>query len=213
MFMLHGRLGATSGNRDELLTILQEDEGAEPMPGCRLYLIAVDESDTDGVSASRLEQRSGPRFYALVMSLRSAAGQYLIAAVVFLGIDLVWLGLVAPDLYDHFLGDLLADSPNVAAAAVFYAIFVGGLVYFVIAPAVEERSLRTAMVRGAAFGFVTYATWDLTSLAVIEGFPVGIVPIDLAWGSFLAASVSAATYLLWVRVVERRTDPEGVRRG
>jgi uncharacterized membrane protein len=69
---------------------------------------------------------------------------------------------------------------------------------------VEERSLRAAIVRGAAFGFVTYATWDLTSLAVIEGFPVGIVPIDLAWGSFLAAAVSAATYLLWMRFVEPR---------
>lgn len=145
------------------------------------------------------------------MKLRSAAGQYLVAAVVFLAIDLVWLGLVAPGLYDHFLGDLLAESPNVAAAAVFYAIFVAGLVYFVIAPAIEERSLRAAIVRGAAFGFVTYATWDLTSLAVIDGFPVGIVPIDLAWGSFLAAAVSAATYLIWTRRLERRLLEEDAR--
>lgn len=134
------------------------------------------------------------------MSLRSAVSQYFIAAVVFLALDLVWLGLVAQGLYEHFLGDLLADSPNAAAAFVFYAIFVAGLVYFVIAPAIEEQSARTAVVRGAAFGFVTYATWDLTSLAVIEGFPVGIVPIDLAWGTFLAATVSLATYHLWRRL-------------
>ena len=134
------------------------------------------------------------------MSLRSAVSQYFIAAVVFLALDLVWLGLVAQGLYEHFLGDLLADSPNAVAAFVFYAIFVAGLVYFVIAPAIEEQSARTAIVRGAAFGFVTYATWDLTSLAVIEGFPVGIVPIDLAWGTFLAATVSLATYHLWRRL-------------
>jgi uncharacterized membrane protein len=134
------------------------------------------------------------------MSLRSAVSQYFIAAVVFLALDLVWLGLVAQGLYEHFLGDLLADPPNAAAAFVFYAIFVAGLVYFVIAPAIEEQSARTAVVRGAAFGFVTYATWDLTSLAVIEGFPVGIVPIDLAWGTFLAATVSLATYHLWRRL-------------
>jgi uncharacterized membrane protein len=134
------------------------------------------------------------------MSLRSAVSQYFIAAVVFLALDLVWLGLVAQGLYEHFLGDLLADSPNAVAAFVFYAIFVAGLVYFVIAPAIEEESARTAVVRGAAFGFVTYATWDLTSLAVIEGFPVGIVPIDLAWGTFLAAAVSLATYHLWRRL-------------
>ena len=134
------------------------------------------------------------------MSLRSAVSLYFIAAVVFLALDLVWLGLVAQGVYEHFLGDLLADSPNAAAAFVFYAIFVAGLVYFVIAPAIEEQSARTAVVRGAAFGFVTYATWDLTSLAVIEGFPVGIVPIDLAWGTFLAATVSLATYHLWRRL-------------
>lgn len=134
------------------------------------------------------------------MTVKSAAGQYAVAAVVFLAVDLVWLSLIADRLYDHFLGDLLADSPNAAAAVAFYAIFVAGLVYFVIAPAVAEHSARAALVRGAAFGFVTYATWDLTSLAVLEGFPVEIVPIDLAWGTFLAATVSTATYLVWDRL-------------
>jgi uncharacterized membrane protein len=143
------------------------------------------------------------------MSVKAVAGLYLVAAAVFLVIDLLWLGFVAPALYEHFLGDLLADSPNVAAAAVFYAIFVAGLVYFVIAPAVDEQSVRTALVRGAAFGFVTYATWDLTSLAVIEGFPVGIVPIDMAWGTILAAAVSVTTYMVWSRLVERRPERRG----
>ena len=145
------------------------------------------------------------------MSVRSAFGQYLVAAVVFLALDLVWLSLVAQGLYEHFLGDLLADSPNVAAAFAFYAIFVAGLVYFVIAPAVDEQSARTALVRGAAFGLITYATWDLTSLAVIEGFPVGIVPIDMAWGTFLAAAVSTTTYLLWSRLAERRAGHHSER--
>lgn len=136
---------------------------------------------------------AGPA-YARSMSLRSVVGQYLIAAAVFLVLDLLWLGFVAQGLYERFLGDLLADEPNVAAAVLFYAIFLAGLVYFVIAPAVEEGSLRSALLRGAAFGLVTYATWDLTSLAVIEGFPVAIVPIDIAWGAVLAASVSAVTF-------------------
>jgi uncharacterized membrane protein len=140
------------------------------------------------------------------MSLRSAVGQYLIAAVVFLALDLVWLSVVAQGLYEHFLGDLLAESPNAAAAFAFYAIFLAGLVYFVIAPAVNQRSARSALTRGAAFGLVTYATWDLTSLAVIEGFPAAIVPIDLAWGTFLAAAVSGTTYLLWSRIAERRAE-------
>lgn len=143
------------------------------------------------------------------MSLKSAAGLYLLAAVVFLALDLVWLTLVAPGLYEHFLGDLLAESPDAAAAFLFYAIFVAGLVYFVIAPAVAEQSARSALVRGAAFGLVTYATWDLTSLAVIEGFPVGIVPIDMAWGTVLSAAVSTTTCLLWLRLTGRRAGARG----
>lgn len=138
------------------------------------------------------------------MSLRPLVGQYLVAAVVFLVLDLAWLGLVAQGLYERLLGDLLAEQPNVAAAVAFYAIFLAGLVYFVIAPAVEERSLRSALFRGAAFGLVTYATWDLTSLAVIEGFPAAIVPIDMAWGAVLAAAVSTVTFLVSQRVAGLR---------
>lgn len=138
------------------------------------------------------------------MSLRPLVGQYLVAAVVFLVLDLAWLGLVAQGLYERLLGDLLAEQPNVAAAVAFYAIFLAGLVYFVIAPAVEERSLRSALFRGAAFGLVTYATWDLTSLAVIEGFPAAIVPIDMAWGAVLAAGVSTVTFLASQRVAGLR---------
>ena len=133
------------------------------------------------------------------MSLRSVLGQYLVAAAVFLVLDLAWIGFVAQGLYERLLGDLLADEPNVAAAVLFYVIFLAGLVYFVIAPAVEQGSPRSALLRGAAFGLVTYATWDLTSLAVIEGFPVAIVPIDIAWGAVLGATVSAVTCYVWRR--------------
>lgn len=133
------------------------------------------------------------------MSLRSVLGQYLVAAAVFLVLDLAWIGFVAQGLYERFLGDLLADEPNVAAAVLFYVIFLAGLVYFVIAPTVEQGSPRSALLRGAAFGLVTYATWDLTSLAVIEGFPVAIVPIDIAWGAVLGATVSAVTCYVWRR--------------
>lgn len=133
------------------------------------------------------------------MSLRSVVGQYLVAAAVFLVLDLAWIGFVAQGLYERFLGDLLADEPNVAAAVLFYVIFLAGLVYFVIAPAVEQGSPRSALLRGAAFGLVTYATWDLTSLAVIEGFPVAIVPIDIAWGAVLGATVSTVTCYVWRR--------------
>ena len=120
--------------------------------------------------------------------------QYVVATVVFCVLDLLWLGTVAEDTYARHLGDLLAPSPNVGAAFVFYAIFVAGLLYFVIHPAVAAGSWRRAAGAGAFFGFVTYATWDLTNLAVLRDFPAALVPIDLAWGTFLAAAVSLTTY-------------------
>ena len=131
------------------------------------------------------------------------AGQYAVAAVVFLALDLVWLTTVAQRLYDDKLGDLLRDPPNVGAAVAFYALFVAGLVFFVVEPAVRAGAWRRAVLTGAFFGLVTYATWDLTNLAVIEGFPAVLVPIDLAWGAFVSAAVAGVTFLVARRLPGR----------
>ncbi len=122
--------------------------------------------------------------------------RYAVALLVFLALDMVWLTTIAQGLYRDQLGDLLRDPPNVLAAVVFYALFVAGLVFFVVEPAIRADSLRRALVTGAFFGVVTYATWDLTNLSVLADFPVAIVPIDLAWGGFVSASVAGATVVL-----------------
>ena len=122
--------------------------------------------------------------------------QYLIAAVLFLLLDLTWLGSIGRPLYQARIGHLMADPPNAGAAAAFYAIFVAGVVFFVVHPAVADGSWVRALVVGAFFGLVTYATWDLTNLAVLKDFPSSIVPIDLAWGVFLSAMVSVLTTLI-----------------
>ena len=135
------------------------------------------------------------------MTFALALKLYVVAAALFVVIDLVWLGLVANDLYRRIMGDVLRDSPNVVAAVVFYLIFLVGLVYFAIAPAVDGGSLSDALVKGALFGFFTYATYDLTNLAVIKGYPFAIVPIDMAWGTALGAAVSTGTYAVWDRLL------------
>lgn len=139
------------------------------------------------------------------MVARQVVGQYLLAMAVFLVLDLLWLGVVAQGFYEEQLGDLLADRPNAAAAFVFYALFVAGLLLFVIRPALEQGSVRNALVRGAAFGLVTYATWDLTNLAVLDGFPVVVAVVDMAWGATLAAAVSTTTVLVWLRLTAARS--------
>lgn len=135
------------------------------------------------------------------MSFALGLKLYLVAALAFVVIDLVWLGVVAAGLYRRILGNLLAESTNVPAAIAFYGLFLAGLVFFAIAPAVESGDLGTALLRGAFFGLVTYATWDLTNLSVIRDFPAAIVPIDMAWGTTLGALVSAVTWTVWDRLL------------
>lgn len=125
---------------------------------------------------------------------------FLLTAVVFFAIDLVWLGLIAKSLYRKYLGALLSDTVNWSAAIIFYLIYIAGIFLFVISPSVEKQSVIRAAALGAAFGFIAYATYDLTNYATMKGFPVNIVLIDLAWGTCLTAMVSIAGYFItrWV---------------
>ncbi len=120
---------------------------------------------------------------------------YLIALAVFLVIDMIWLTLIAKNLYAKYLGELMGPVKWIPAIA-FYLLFIVGLVFFVIHPAVDKASLVYALGAGALFGFIAYATYDLTNLATLKGWPWQITLIDLAWGSFLGAAVSTITYLI-----------------
>ena len=91
---------------------------------------------------------------------------------------------------------------NWTAAIVFYLIFIAGLVVFVIMPAVQKNSWTNAVLMGALFGFVCYATYDLTNLAVAKDWPVLVTIIDLIWGAVLAASVSVITYLIASKILK-----------
>ena len=130
------------------------------------------------------------------MSVMQYLAVYGITFLSFLGLDSVWLGVIAPKLYRNYLGHLMADKPNFIAAGVFYAIFIVGLVAFVVVPALDKQSLAHATMFGALFGLVTYATFDLTSQAVFKNWPTTITVIDMAWGTILAAGVSTVAYLL-----------------
>ncbi len=121
---------------------------------------------------------------------------FAIALPVFFAIDLLWLGVVASDFYAAQVGGLMKADVNWVAAVLFYLIFIGGMVYFVIAPAHEKRSMRYAMTVGAAYGFITYATFDLTALALLKDWPLLITVVDLAWGTVLSASVSTITFAI-----------------
>lgn len=130
-----------------------------------------------------------------MLTLTQYVYAYLVSIPVFFAIDMVWLGLVAHSLYQSQLGYLLGPV-NWPVAITFYLVFLVGLLIFAIAPALAAKSLTHALVFGALFGFFTYATYDLTNWATIKDWPWFISLVDMAWGTFLAASVSSVTYLI-----------------
>jgi uncharacterized membrane protein len=109
-------------------------------------------------------------------------------------LDMIWLGVVAKGLYAREMGSLLRPDVKWVPAVLFYILYVSAVVVFVVMPAAERKSLARALGFGAFFGLAAYATYDLTSLALIRDFPVLIVIIDLAWGMALTAIASGAGY-------------------
>jgi uncharacterized membrane protein len=125
---------------------------------------------------------------------------YVIALPVFFFIDMVWLALVAKNFYQGQIGFLMKPNINWWAAIIFYLLFIAGLIIFVIAPAFSKQSWVHALLFGALFGLITYATYDLTNLATLKDWPLLVTVVDLIWGSVLAASVSVVTYLLAMKI-------------
>lgn len=121
---------------------------------------------------------------------------YLIATGIFFAIDMVWLGVIAKNLYAKYLGYLMSPNINWLAAIIFYLLFIVGLVVFVISPGLASGSLVKTAGLAALFGLVTYATYDLTNLATIRDWPILITIIDLIWGATLSTLVAIFTFLL-----------------
>lgn len=125
-----------------------------------------------------------------------------LTAAVFFAVDLVWLGVVAAPFYRRHLGGLLRQEVLWLPALVFYGIYIAGILVFAVLPGLESGSLARTIALGGFLGLVAYATFDLTSLALIEGFPRKVVFVDLAWGIVVTASVAAAGYMFgqWLQV-------------
>ncbi len=116
---------------------------------------------------------------------------YTACLMIFLAIDMVWLRLIAKDIYAAEMGALIRSDVNLSAAMAFYLIYAAGLTYFAIMPALNGRAILQALALGAGLGLVAYGTYDLTNLAVVKGFGTKIALLDLAWGTVLSG-VSAA---------------------
>jgi uncharacterized membrane protein len=121
---------------------------------------------------------------------------YFISLPIFFIIDLVWLGFIAKNFYKEQIGHLMSPEVRWGAAVFFYFLYLFGLVFFAISPAIKENSWIQALFYGALFGFICYATYDLTNLATLIKWPLKVVYYDLAWGCFISGIVSLITYLI-----------------
>lgn len=112
----------------------------------------------------------------------------------FLLLDFVWLGFIAKGWYQKYLAHLLAADINWYAAGIFYVLFIVGLLVFVVEPGLKDATVVTTLWKGALFGLIAYATFDLTCQAMFKDWPVFITVVDLIWGMFLSAAVSTVGY-------------------
>ena len=126
---------------------------------------------------------------------------YAGAALAFVILDAIWLGTVAKSFYFTQLAGLLRDKPDLGVAAVFYVIYIAGIVYFAVTPALHGGGMTTALMNGALLGFLAYATYDATNLATLKGYPAAVAVVDVVWGTFLTGTAAAAGYLAASRLV------------
>jgi uncharacterized membrane protein len=128
------------------------------------------------------------------MSFGKLAALYGISVVVFFAIDFVWLSTATSRIYKPYLGDLLADQPKLGVAAGFYLLYVVGILALAVIPGLQEGSVVGALWRGALFGFLAYATYDLTNLSTIRDWPWQVSVIDMIWGTALNSAVAVAAF-------------------
>lgn len=120
---------------------------------------------------------------------------YGVAAVAFLALDAVWLRWASVNLYKPVIGEIMAKDFNVRAAVAFYLIYIAGMCWFAIKPGLEGGGVQAAMLNGILLGALCYATFDLTSQAVMKVWATQISVLDILWGAFVTGvAASAATW-------------------
>lgn len=113
-----------------------------------------------------------------------------------MAIDFIWLNFIAKDIYSTKIGHLLAESPKLFPALIFYLIFIIGVIIFAVLPGYEAQNVWKTVMLGALFGLLTYATYDLTNLATLKNWPVSVTIIDLIWGTSVSTVTSLAGYYI-----------------
>ena len=124
---------------------------------------------------------------------------YLTTLFYFLIIDTIGIQTFVVRIYSKNLPDNLKINLDITSAAIFYLIFVIGLVYFVVAP-FKNESIANVIIPASMYGLATYATYALTVKAVFNVFNWTIVISDIAWGMTLCTAICLLTVYTYQNV-------------
>ena len=119
---------------------------------------------------------------------------YGLTLIFFVILDAIWLGSTSALLYRPVLGDMLLDKLRILPVIAFYLLYPAGLFIFAVLPAIKAGAFWPALIYGALFGLVAYATYDLTNFATLRNWTWQITFIDLAWGAFASAMASILAF-------------------
>lgn len=121
---------------------------------------------------------------------------YLSVLALMLVVDALWIGLIAAGFYKDGIGHLMAKKVNFLAAAVFYLLYVAGIFFFAVMPALRTGKKRRAAFLGGALGLIAYATYDLSNMATLEDWPLAVTAVDIVWGTLLTAVLATYGFVL-----------------
>ena len=127
---------------------------------------------------------------------------FIFAAIIFGLLDALWLNNVAVSMYQSTVGEIMAEQFRMGPAFAFYVIYLFGMTWFGIRPALASGQWTSALLNGALLGFVAYATFDFTSQAVFKGWTWKLSFIDIAWGTFATGVTAALSAWLVLKFVK-----------
>ncbi len=121
---------------------------------------------------------------------------FIAAAISFIALDMLWLGVIAKKYYHEKLGHLMANNYVWQPVLVFYLLYMGGIVYFAITPALKAGNWHLATLNGAILGLLCYGTYDLVNHGTLRDWPWQITFLDIVWGTFLSATAATVGYFV-----------------
>jgi uncharacterized membrane protein len=126
---------------------------------------------------------------------------YLLVLVIFLAIDLTWLGVLMAKFYKTELGPLArrsgeAMAPVWWAAFLVYILIPLGIMLFVVPRVSPENLAASALGWGFLYGVILYGVHDLTNYSLIDRWPWRMTLVDMAWGGFICAVTSYVAVVL-----------------